>query len=171
MPGVSGVTVVTTTGVAAYPFLPARLRAHRAPGIPCALFFEGKEISSKPRAYRAARSRTCILPSLRGAKRRSNPLFLACWSMDCFANARNDGFRLFEMEPAATHGERAGNTLVMPGLEPGIHVLLFRGKDVDGRDKPGHDGKTQRALCRFHLHGLESLTSNFPNAPEMTKSL
>jgi hypothetical protein len=26
---------------------------------------------------------------------------------------------------------------VMPGLVPGIHVLE-RGKDVDGRDKPGH---------------------------------
>jgi hypothetical protein len=29
----------------------------------------------------------------------------------------------------------------MPGLVPGIHVLLFLrlSKDVDGRDKPGHD--------------------------------
>jgi hypothetical protein len=27
----------------------------------------------------------------------------------------------------------------MPGLVPGIHVLLGS-KDVDGRDKPGHDG-------------------------------
>jgi hypothetical protein len=28
----------------------------------------------------------------------------------------------------------------MPGLVPGIHVLLSRrAKDVDGRDKPGHD--------------------------------
>jgi hypothetical protein len=28
----------------------------------------------------------------------------------------------------------------MPGLEPGIHVFVsFCGKDVDGRDKPGHD--------------------------------
>jgi hypothetical protein len=28
----------------------------------------------------------------------------------------------------------------MPGLVPGIHVSLQRGKkDVDGRDKPGHD--------------------------------
>ncbi len=23
---------------------------------------------------------------------------------------------------------------------PGIHVLIYAGKDVDGRDKPGHDG-------------------------------
>jgi hypothetical protein len=30
---------------------------------------------------------------------------------------------------------------VMPGLVPGIHVLLCLSfvKDVDGRDKPGHD--------------------------------
>jgi len=28
----------------------------------------------------------------------------------------------------------------MPGLGPGIHVLLCAGsQDVDGRDKPGHD--------------------------------
>jgi hypothetical protein len=30
--------------------------------------------------------------------------------------------------------------LVMPGLVPGIHAfLIFEPKDVDGRDKPGHD--------------------------------
>ena len=29
---------------------------------------------------------------------------------------------------------------VMPGLVPGIHVLLFScGQDVDGRDEAGHD--------------------------------
>jgi hypothetical protein len=27
----------------------------------------------------------------------------------------------------------------MPGLVPGIHVLPDAFKDVDGRDKPGHD--------------------------------
>jgi hypothetical protein len=32
--------------------------------------------------------------------------------------------------------------LVMPGLVPGIHVLHHSSKkDVDGRDKPGHDEK------------------------------
>jgi hypothetical protein len=31
--------------------------------------------------------------------------------------------------------------LVMPGLVPGIHVLAALKKDVDGRDKPGHDGE------------------------------
>jgi len=29
---------------------------------------------------------------------------------------------------------------VMPGFMPGIHVFLCRKQDVDGRDKPGHDG-------------------------------
>jgi hypothetical protein len=34
--------------------------------------------------------------------------------------------------------------LVMPGLVPGIHVLLHLDKeDVDGRDKPGHDEKSR----------------------------
>jgi hypothetical protein len=28
----------------------------------------------------------------------------------------------------------------MPGFMPGIHVFAFELKDVDGRDKPGHDG-------------------------------
>ena len=31
--------------------------------------------------------------------------------------------------------------LVMPGLVPGIHVFHLSKKDVDGRDKPGHDEK------------------------------
>jgi hypothetical protein len=32
--------------------------------------------------------------------------------------------------------------LVMPGLGPGIHVFGFGIKEnVDGRDKPGHDGR------------------------------
>jgi hypothetical protein len=29
----------------------------------------------------------------------------------------------------------------MPGLVPGIHVFAPEKKDVDGRDKPGHDGE------------------------------
>jgi len=27
----------------------------------------------------------------------------------------------------------------MPALVPGVHVQMFAYKDVDGRDKPGHD--------------------------------
>jgi hypothetical protein len=30
--------------------------------------------------------------------------------------------------------------VVMPGLVPGIHDFLSGRQDVDGRDKPGHDG-------------------------------
>jgi hypothetical protein len=36
----------------------------------------------------------------------------------------------------------------MPGLVPGIHVLNTCQKDVDGRDKPGHDARL--SLHRFH---------------------
>ena len=63
-------------------------------------------------------------------------------------------------------------SFVMAGLDPAIHAFLFGSKDVDARDEPGHDGETnlKQPLAR-HLHGLESLTSNFPSAPEMTKSL
>jgi hypothetical protein len=33
--------------------------------------------------------------------------------------------------------------LVMPGLVPGSHVFVSKTKkDVDGRDKPGHDERT-----------------------------
>jgi hypothetical protein len=34
----------------------------------------------------------------------------------------------------------------MPGLVPGIHVLLrSSGKDVDGRVKPGHDDEQEKS--------------------------
>jgi hypothetical protein len=29
----------------------------------------------------------------------------------------------------------------MPGLVPGIHVFVCEKQDVDGWDKPGHDGE------------------------------
>jgi hypothetical protein len=32
----------------------------------------------------------------------------------------------------------------MPGLVPGIHVFTARKKNVDGQDKPGHDGGKTR---------------------------
>jgi len=31
----------------------------------------------------------------------------------------------------------------MPGLVPGIHFLVSTFKIVDGRDKPGHDGRDE----------------------------
>jgi hypothetical protein len=44
----------------------------------------------------------------------------------------------------------------MPGLVPGIHVLLsFRGdKDVDGRVKPGHDELETTSLIQPQLRLL-----------------
>jgi hypothetical protein len=35
---------------------------------------------------------------------------------------------------------KATPSFVMPALVAGIHDFLDRAKDVDGRDKPGHDG-------------------------------
>jgi hypothetical protein len=39
----------------------------------------------------------------------------------------------------------------MPGLVPGIHVFLScRTKDVDGRDKPGHDDEDRASAPVAH---------------------
>jgi hypothetical protein len=40
----------------------------------------------------------------------------------------------------SSNGKPISN-FVMPGLEPGIHVLTAatNSKDVEGRDEPGHD--------------------------------
>ena len=49
---------------------------------------------------------------------------------------------------------KSGNLskLVMPGLGPGIHVFLsVRIKDVDGRDKPGHDDDKCARRCDQYL--------------------
>ncbi|HEY9454122.1 MAG TPA: hypothetical protein VIR82_15720 [Bradyrhizobium sp.] len=35
---------------------------------------------------------------------------------------------------------------VMPSLVPGIHVFAAGFTDVDGRDKPGHDGNLRDFL-------------------------
>jgi 2-oxoglutarate/2-oxoacid ferredoxin oxidoreductase subunit beta len=36
----------------------------------------------------------------------------------------------------------------MPGLVPGIHDLTSPSEDVDGRDKPGHDGAEATAAYK-----------------------
>jgi hypothetical protein len=61
------------------------------------------------------------------------PAGLADMKVNC-----KDYLRSLAVEPVSTSA-----SLVMPGLVPGIHVLAASGsrKDVDGRDKPGHDGK------------------------------
>jgi hypothetical protein len=87
MPGETGVTVVTMLVCLFY--FAREAAAHRAPGIPCALFGEeGRTFSGKTRAESAARSRShgcrdaCCLKIesvaitplvIRGAARRLNP--------------------------------------------------------------------------------------------------
>jgi len=59
MPGCSGEPVVTTS--CAFYFLHARLRVHRAPGIPCALCF-GPNESSTTRAFsRGEIAEVCVI--------------------------------------------------------------------------------------------------------------
>src|SRR4051812_2585113 len=49
------------------------------------------------------------------------------------------GKKLMRLTPT-TWPMIAALTTVMPGLVPGIHAFLLHSpKDVDGRDKPGHD--------------------------------
>src|SRR6202030_1262594 len=93
MPGDSGVTCML---VCVLPLpLHTRPRAHRAPGIRCALCLEGgtKSNTRAKKIMRPARevmsSRHCEDPL-----RQSNPLFACCirGAMDCFAYARNDDF-------------------------------------------------------------------------------
>jgi hypothetical protein len=65
--------------------------------------------------------------------------------------------------------------LVMPGLVPGIHVLCFRGKDVDGRDisaftrvfrraMPGHDAVFKARPDHLPRGTFRTLSKNFTAA-------
>ena len=50
----------------------------------------------------------------------------------------------------------------MPGLVPGIHVLLYLAEqDVDGRDKPGHD---KAVGAEAHLMSLTRNVTTVGNA-------
>jgi large subunit ribosomal protein L15 len=42
----------------------------------------------------------------------------------------------------------------MPGLGPGIHVFAVASKGVDGRDKPGHDGKGRTEDRKMKLNEI-----------------
>jgi hypothetical protein len=68
--------------------------------------------------------------------------------MDCFValllamtKTENAGPHPESLTRNSANGIGLARELVMPGLVPGIHVLpsLKPKKDVDGRDKPGHD--------------------------------
>src|SRR6476620_1731394 len=99
MPGLSGVTVVTM--LVCFLHLHARLRVHRAPGIPCALCF--LRASGFERLGRIAPRECGVLMSLREAKRpkqstlrhsgmvrRTRP-GISRFRARCFASPRNDG--------------------------------------------------------------------------------
>jgi hypothetical protein len=54
----------------------------------------------------------------------------------------------------------------MPGLAPGIHVLLCRSlKDVDGRNRPGHDES-----CVWGVPVLRSGMKNAASRPGHEKA-
>jgi hypothetical protein len=53
----------------------------------------------------------------------------------------------------------------MPGLVPGIHVLASAAKkDVDDRDKPGHDEKHYRALPGPHCFSMPAFLISFSHS-------
>jgi len=82
MPGDSGVTVVTTTGVAVF-FCPPGCGRIGRPAFPAPSL---SRVRSFQQTSRENTRRECgVVPSLRGAKRRSNP-YLLCGIMDCFAS-------------------------------------------------------------------------------------
>ena len=49
----------------------------------------------------------------------------------------------------------------MPGLVPGIHDLFRGTKDVDGRDRPGHNGENYSAARLAALVNFFSTRSRF----------
>jgi len=53
----------------------------------------------------------------------------------------------------------------MPGLVPGIHVLLPDGKDVDGRVKPGHDDEITR-----DAEGIDRIAANVSRFSERSSA-
>jgi hypothetical protein len=54
----------------------------------------------------------------------------------------------------------------MPGLLPGIHVLFSgRGKDVDGRDEPGHDAEDGKRPLVLRCHEANDHAARF--SPEI----
>ena len=76
-----------------FSLLHARLRVHRAPGIPCALFIEGvkelKEFLQTSGAWRRENVDSC--PVIASEAKQSSSHRVE--GLDCFAFARNDGAR------------------------------------------------------------------------------
>jgi hypothetical protein len=85
----SGVLVVTIAGEHFYPFLLSRLRAHRAPGIPCALFRESGTKLAKPRAKTRGEIADSYLTVIASEAKQSSFSFLLRYGL--LRCARNDG--------------------------------------------------------------------------------
>ena len=112
MPGDSGVLVVTRVrSIATICTRDRGCNGHPAFPTPS----KGRNIQSKTRALRVARTKSYAGPYQRHCeerKRRSNPYFL-CGKIDCFACARNDGTAVLQFEfshvvpaKAGTHSHR-----------------------------------------------------------------
>jgi hypothetical protein len=60
----------------------------------------------------------------------------------------------------------------MPGLVPGIHVFLRSTKDVDGRDKPGHDEERINLIHAPHFFSAirRSLIARLPSRTKVNRA-
>jgi hypothetical protein len=56
----------------------------------------------------------------------------------------------------------------MPGLVPGIHEL-GRNKDVDGRDKPGHDNDESSGQQQLDFADAVAVVANGIDVPQPGK--
>jgi hypothetical protein len=85
-------------------------------------------------AKRQVEKAICADPGLAQLDRNINDVFLRV-----IASAESDSHRA---ALALTRQQR--DFIVMAGLVPAIHVFFVRKKDVDARDKPGHDARMRR---------------------------
>jgi hypothetical protein len=99
----------------------------------------GKEISGKPRAHHAARSRNCVsFVIARSTCDEAIHSFLLCGSMDCFASsgahsrdpmARNDGVSCLKFESEA-HPQLSSPDLIGRSSIPEAFVMESKGRGV-----------------------------------------
>src|ERR1700676_3375098 len=103
-------------------------RAHRAPGIPCALLMEGKEFSGKPRADQAARSRSCVFRQRRRLKMKYASVVE---KLNRMANAKSGlpkpyGLFFSPAAAGAAAGTGAGAALLLPAPNNSLVGLRSR---------------------------------------------
>jgi hypothetical protein len=64
---------------------------------------------------------------------------------------------------------RSKNGVASLAYVAGIHVFLLGGKDVDGRDKPGHDGFYVLRLFKNSVRFLPAPIMKAKSAPAIRK--